>query len=211
MPLSACLEEVNDVSLVPSSHITIAPQSGVSFRLKKGETLVVLDPQGEQVSDLFVFPADDLTDALSSGRSIDYNETTQLTTGHLLYANSGRVLMTITGDTCGRHDFLVTPCNLLMFQRIANDPHLKHPGCFENLAGALSRLDIDPSRITTTFNLFMNVPVDNNGAIRVLTPTSQAGDYINLRAETDLIVGLTACSDEGSNGGTCKPIQYTIV
>lgn len=188
----------------------ISAQTGTAFRLRAGQTLVVTDPLGEQVADLFCFPADHLTDALSSGRSIDYNDTVRFTTGHLLYSNSGRVLMKIVADSCGRHDFLVTPCSRQMFRMMSGQNDLEHPSCQHNLATSLAQFDIDPSRITTTFNVFMNVPVNASGRIQVLPPTSVAGDATSFRAETDLIVGLTACSDEGSNGGRCKPIQYDI-
>lgn len=189
----------------------IAKQTGTAFKMRAGQTLRVTDPCGEQVSDLFCFPADDLTDSLSSGRSIDYNDTTSFTEGHVLYAHSGRKLMRIAKDTCGRHDFLVTPCSRQMFQMMAGDPSLNHPSCLENLSVHLADYGVDPSRISTTLNLFMNVPIRPDGRISVETPTSKAGDTVELIAETDLIVGLTACSDEGSNGGACKPIDYEVV
>ena len=68
-----------------------------------------------------------------------------------------------------------------------------------------------PDRIPTTFNLFMNVDVQPTGAIAVLPPRSRAGERIVLRAEMDLIVGLTACSAEQSNNYAFKPIDYGIV
>lgn len=189
---------------------TISAQSGVAFRLSKGQRLKVIDPDGEQVADLFCFACDDLTDTLSSGRSIDYNDTTQLTTGHFLYAQSGRVMARILQDSCGRHDFLVTPCSEQMFQMMARDPLLKHPSCLENMSKGLRDYDCDVSRISTTFNIFMNVPVDSLGKIKVLTPLSRPNDFVVFEAEIDLFIGLTACSDPGSNGGKCKPIQYEI-
>lgn len=189
---------------------TIEAQTGVAFCLRRGQVLTVRDPEGAQVADLFCFPADDLNDALSSGRTIDYNESMLISKGHLLYANSGRVLMTVLEDTCGRNDFLVTPCSAQMFQMIAGDRDLVHPSCLENLTTALSEFGVDPTRITTTFNVFMNVEFDSRGKIKVSTPTSKPGDRVVFRAEADLVVGLTACSDEGSNGGRCKPIQFSI-
>jgi uncharacterized protein len=193
----------------PLRTAQIAAQTGTAFELRFGEELVIVDRLGMQVADLFCFPKDDLRDGLSSGRTIDYNETIALTTGHVLHANSGRRLMRIIEDTCGRHDFLVTPCSLQMFQMIAKDT-AHHPSCFENLATALSLYGIDAHQITTTLNVFMNVEVAPNGRISVLAPTSRAGDRMRLEAEVDLIVGLTACSDEGSNGGVCKPIDFEI-
>ena len=190
--------------------IEIKPQTGTAFRLANGETLTIEDPEGGQVSDLFCFPADDLRDGLSSGRSIDYNETIQFTKRHVFWSHSGRKLMTITEDSCGSHDFLVTPCSQQMFRMMTNDQTLVHPSCLENLQTSLAKFDVDPSRISTTFNAFMNVPVGAGGRIQVLPPKSKAGDRIRLKAETDLIVGLTACSDPGSNGGRCKPIRYEV-
>lgn len=64
--------------------------------------------------------------------------------------------------------------------------------------------------IDTTFNIFMNVQVKENGKVLIEDPISKAGDYILLRAEMDLIVGLTACSHEETNAGTCKPIHYQV-
>lgn len=64
--------------------------------------------------------------------------------------------------------------------------------------------------IPTPFNIFMNVQFNTNGKLKVLPPTSKAGDFIQFKAKMDLIVGLTACSAEDSNGGTFKPIHYTV-
>ncbi len=57
----------------------------------------------------------------------------------------------------------------------------------------------------------MNVPVDGaTGRLKVLPPTSKAGDHIAFRAAIDLVIGLTACSARDSNGGSFKPIDYRI-
>jgi uncharacterized protein YcgI (DUF1989 family) len=56
----------------------------------------------------------------------------------------------------------------------------------------------------------MNVPVAADGGLRVAPPVSRAGDFIRLRAEMDLVIGLTACSAYASNGGSFKPIHYEI-
>ena len=187
----------------------IEPQSGVAFELSKGELLKVVDPCGEQVADLFCFDQADHDDALSSGRSIDYEETIYFSRGHRLYGQSGRVMLRILEDTCGRHDFLVTPCSLQMFQMISGKKDW-HPSCLENLSTNLSKFGFDPSKIGTSLNIFMNVPVDLTGKIKVERPLSKAGDFVLFAAEMDLVIGLTACSDEGTNAGTCKPIEFEI-
>jgi uncharacterized protein YcgI (DUF1989 family) len=188
----------------------IPERSGTAFRLARGETLVVIDPRGEQVADLLAFSADDQGEVISSGRTLDYAETLYLTTGHKLYSNRSRVMLEIVEDTVGRHDFLLTPCSFDTFHHFY--PTLPpHRGCFGNLAAALEPYGIAPDQIPTAFNCFMNVPIDGEtGKLKVLPPISRAGDHITLRAEMDLIIGLTACSAPDSNGGTFKPIHYRI-
>jgi len=109
----------------------------------------------------------------------------------------------------GRHDFLLTPCSPETFQIIYKNTQY-HPSCFENLATNLARFGISPDVIPTTLNIFMNVEVDAEGTLKILPPRSRAGDSIILRAEMDLVVGLTACSAEMSNNYRFKPIGFEI-
>ena len=192
---------------VHSHHLP--PQTGVGFLLQHGQTLRIIDPQGEQVSDLMAFAQDDPREWLSSGRSIDYANTISLTTGHILYSNRSRPLLTIGEDTVGRHDFLLTPCSPETFQIIYGSQE-PHPSCFGNLVQNLAPFGIRPDDIPTTFNVFMNVLVGPTGELTIGPPTSKAGDYTEFRAERDLIVGVTACSAELSNNGTFKPIDVEV-
>lgn len=187
----------------------IPPQTGTSFVLRKGDVLRVVDPCGEQVADLFAVALGDPDCALSSGRSLDYASKLFLTVGDTLYANDSSTMFTIVADTVGRHDFTLTPCSQEMFERLYGVTE-HHPSCFENLADALTPHGVPPARIGTTFNIFMNVTFDASGRIDVRCPLSRAGDYVELRAEMDLLCGLTACSSEGSNNGAFKPIDYEI-
>jgi uncharacterized protein len=188
----------------------IAPQSGTAFRVRKGQVLRVVDPQGEQVADLFAFADHDRACWLSSGRSLDYAGKIYLSTGDVLYANDSRPMFTVVDDTVGRHDFLLTPCSQEMFE-ILYQHRGHHPSCFENLSTHLGRFGIAPEQISTTFNIFMNVIVDSQGRLTVGVPTSHAGDHVDLRAEMDMVCGLTACSAEGSNNGCFKPIDFAIL
>lgn len=187
----------------------LPPQTGVAFRLEGGQTLRIIDPSGEQVSDLVAFNADDPEEWLSSGRSIDYADTIYLTTGNILYSNRSRPMLTIGEDRVGRHDFLLTPCSPETFQIIYKNPDY-HPSCFENLWRNLAPFGIAPDRIPTTFNVFMNVAVGPDGKLSIGPPPSKAGDFTEFRAEMELIVGVTACSAELSNNGSFKPIDVEV-
>ena len=191
------------------SRIHLPPQTGTAFTLREGQILRVIDPEGEQVSDLIAFADPDTRETLSSGRTLDYNNTIYLTTGHLLYSNRSRPMFTIVDDRVGKHDFLYTPCSPETFSLIYHyEGH--HPSCFENLKTNLEHFGIEADAIATTFNVFMNVDVLEGGELRIGPPLSKAGDYIDLRAEMDLIVGVTACSAEMSNNYAFKPIEVEI-
>jgi uncharacterized protein YcgI (DUF1989 family) len=190
--------------------VRIEPQSGKAFKLRASEILRVSDPFGEQVADLFAFKDGEHSCSLSSGRSLDYASKIFLTTGDVLYANDSRRMFTILEDTVGRHDFLLTPCSQEMFE-ILYKHQGHHPSCFENLYRSFEPFGIKPEQINTTFNIFMKVDVDQQGVISVETPKSKPGDFIELRADMDMICALTSCSAEKSNNGSFKPIDYEII
>jgi uncharacterized protein len=188
----------------------LEPQTGTAFLLERGQRLRVIDPLGEQVSDLVAFALEDRRESLSSGRSIDYANTIYLTTGHVLYSNRSRPMFTIVADDVGRHDFLLTPCSPETFA-ILYKHEGAHPSCFGNLCGGLAAFGVEPDAIPTTFNIFNNVDVVPAGELRIGPPRSRPGDAIELRAEMGLIVGLTACSAEMSNNYRFKPTEYEIL
>lgn len=188
----------------------IPPCSGRSVELETGDVLVVVDPMGQQVSDLTAFARDDLAEYLSSGRSIDYASRLLLTTGDVLYSNRSNPMFTILEDTCGRHDFTLTPCSKRMFELLYGEVEGR-PGCEGNLATALAPYGIGIDRIPVAFNIFMHVTVDGaSGQVAVVPPLSGPGDFIRLRAEMPLVVAMTACSAGQSNNFSYKPIDYRI-
>lgn len=187
----------------------LAPRTGTAFVLERGDVLTVVGPEGEQVADLVAFAADDPREALSNGRTFDYEETLALTTGNRLWSNRSRPLLTIARDDVGTHDFLLSPCSRDTWRICYAGSHDDVPGCFGNLAAALAPFGIEPDAVPTSFNIFMQVELGPGGRLRVLPPRARAGDAFSVRAEKRLIVGLTACSAINSNGGRCKPIAYT--
>ncbi|HET6231049.1 MAG TPA: urea carboxylase-associated family protein [Longimicrobiaceae bacterium] len=188
----------------------LEPQTGVGFEVRAGQLVRVTDPAGEQVSDLVSFARADKREWLSSGRTIDYANTIYLTTHHVLYSNRSNPMWTIVDDTVGRHDFLLTPCSPDTF-RIIYGSTAPHPSCFANLAANLAPFGIEPDAIPTTLNVFMNVEVAASGELAIGPPRSRAGDYLLLRAEMDMVVGVTACSAELSNNGSFKPIDVEVL
>src|SRR5258708_35448352 len=83
----------------------IPPRSGTAFKLSAGQRLKVIDPLGEQVSDLIAISGDDTGEIISSGRTIDYLSKIFLTAGDVIYSNRNRPTLTNLGDAVGLPDF----------------------------------------------------------------------------------------------------------
>ncbi|WAS95242.1 guanitoxin biosynthesis heme-dependent pre-guanitoxin N-hydroxylase GntA [Nannocystis punicea] len=195
----------------PGVRYRIPRQSGVAFAIERGQRLRIIDPAGRQVCDLYSLARGELREHLSSGRSIDYADKLYLTTGDVLYSNRERPMWTIGRDDVGRHDLVLTPCSPEMYRRLRGDDGT-HPSCYENLRGPLSAFGVAADSIGSTFNIFMDVRFDpSTGKMTIAPPASAAGDCIELRAEMDMIVGLTACSSEVTNAGSLKPIDFELL
>ena len=193
----------------PISQYNIASRTAVAFTVNKGQIIRVIDVDGEQVADLVCFARQNTEEYLSSGRSIDYNQKLFLSIGDILYSNRSNPMLTITRDPVGKHDFLFAPCSQEMFQLTYNAVE-PHPNCLDNLAAALAGYNIRPFQIPTAFNIFMNVAISIDGRVSVESPLSKAGDFIELRSEMDLIVGVSACSAGKCNNYRCTPIRVEI-
>lgn len=187
----------------------IQKQTGAAFILSKRQKLKVIDPEGRQVSDMVLFNREDIGEKLSSGKTLDFEEHILITKGNYLWSNRSNRMMRILEDTNGRNDFLLAPCSPETF-KIMYGHEGYHPSCFENLHINLAPFGIVPDEVPTAFNIFMNVQFAADGKLSVLPPLSKAGDFVIFEAQMDLIVALTACSAEDSNGGSFKPIHYEI-
>ncbi|KAA3645087.1 MAG: urea carboxylase-associated family protein [Chloroflexi bacterium] len=193
----------------PAARIHIPAQSGAALVLKQGQSMRVIDVEGEQVSDLLCFAQDDTQEVLSAGHTTDYNEKLFLSTGDVLYSNRSNPMLTIQHDDVGRHPLLYAPCSQAMFEHSygAKEPH---PNCHDNLLEGLAQYGITSSQISIPLNIFMNVTISEAGHINIKPPRSKVRDYIELRAEMDLIVAITACSAGACNNFHCTPIDVEI-
>jgi len=200
--------KINDSS-IPIRRFRIDPQTGAAFTIKQGQIIRIIDVEGEQVSDLFCFAKDEIEEYLSSGHTIDYNGKLFLSKGDILYSNQSNPMFTIVADQVGKHIMLYAPCSQEMFVKSYGVTEA-HPNCLDNLVTNLKNFGIRASQITTPFNVFMNIEITREGEISIQSPKSKAGDYIDLRAEMDMIVGVTACSAGACNNFEWTPIDVEI-
>jgi uncharacterized protein len=180
-------------------RIEIPAASGMPMRLKGGQRLRIIDPLGGQSGDLMVFSADG-RHRLSNGRTFDYGGRLYLSTGDVLWSHLSEPLMTIVDDEVGRHDFLYAACTLEMYRKQYGVKGY-HANCHDNLCNSLRELGVDPAPLPTAFNFFMAVDIAPDGALSFSPPRSKAGDHLELRAEMDLAIAVSACPASTCNGG----------
>jgi uncharacterized protein YcgI (DUF1989 family) len=189
----------------PEKRFRIEPQTGAAFTIKHGQKIRIIDVEGEQVADLYCFEKEEIEEKLSSGHTTDYNNKLFLSKGDILYSNRSNPMFTIVADQVGKHIMLYAPCSQVMFEKNYGVTEA-HPNCLDNLVNNLKSYGVQASQITIPLNIFMNIEIDREGEIKIKSPMSKAGDYIELRAEMDMIVGVTACS-----AGSCNNFEWTPI
>ena len=192
------------------NELVLEARTGTAFTISKGQILRISDIEGGQVADLVSYTAQSPQEYLSSPRTMDYNNKIYFSTGDVLYSDQSRPMWTITDDTVGKHCFLFAPCDQRMFE-ISYGVTEPHPNCFDNLSGSLSHFGIQPNQIFIPFNVFMNGKIADTGQIDIQPPLSKPGDFIDLRAEADMIVGISACSAYKSNNYTFSQVRLEIL
>jgi uncharacterized protein YcgI (DUF1989 family) len=204
------LKDVGKHTRAMNTPDIIPAGTGVGFRLKRGERVRVIDPEGGQSGDLVAFSADG-AQRLSNGRTFDYGGKILVSSGDVLWSDRSNPLLTIVADDVGRHDFLYAPCSIEMYRKQYGVTGY-HPNCHDNLCAALREHGIEPAPMTIAFNFFMNVEIQSDGRLTFAPPKSRAGDALTLRAEMDLVVAVTACPASTCNGGAPpKPLAYEIL
>jgi urea carboxylase-associated protein 1 len=163
--------------------------------LKRGQTLRILDLMGNQAVDTLFYNADDPAERYSATDTIRNQGNLYLTAGTVLYSGEGNPMATIVADTCGRHDTLGGACAAESNQvRYALEKRPMH-NCRDNYLIALAESDLDMGKrdLMSNINFFMNVPVTPEGGLTFEDGISDAGKYVELRAEMDLIVLVSNC------------------
>jgi hypothetical protein len=197
-----------------TDRIHVPAQSGRAFRVARGEAIRVIDPQGQQVADLFAFAIDaqgDVADWLSTSQTRDIVERMFPRIGECFYSAQAKPMLTFLEDrSSGCHDMLFPACDARLYER-AGLPN--HPNCRDNLLAALAGEGIRLPFVPDPVDLFQNSPPQPDGRLEVLASTNPPGGSVTLRAEADLLVIVTACSVDfhPTNGGQCTEIEVEIL
>lgn len=163
--------------------------------IKRGQTFRIVDVEGNQAADTLFYNAHDPADRYSAQDTIREQGALYLTTGTRLISTRGNVLLTITADTCGRHDTIGGACacesNMV---RYALDKRHMH-ACRDSFMKAIQewRPGWDKRDIANNINFFMNVPVTPEGGLTFEDGVSGSGRYVEMRAEMDVVALISNC------------------
>ena len=184
--------------LAPADAIydfTLPAGHGWMHEIERGQTLRIVDLEGNQAADTLFYTAHDMSDRYSAQDTIRAQGAIYLTTGTKLMSSEGNVLLTITADTCGRHDTLGGACATESNQvRYALDKRWMH-ACRDTFMLQVLRWGRGASKadITHNINFFMNVPVTPEGGLSFEDGVSAGGRYVEMRAEMDVIALISNC------------------
>lgn len=174
---------------------TLPAGEGWMYEIKQGQTFRIVDLEGNQAVDTLFYNAHDMADRYSAQDTIREQGGIYLTTGTQLISSEGRVLLTITADTCGRHDTLGGACAAESNQvRYALEKRPMH-SCRDTFLRTIGRWGrgITKCDITHNINFFMNVPVTPEGGLSFEDGVSAGGRYVEMRAEMDVICLISNC------------------
>lgn len=178
--------------------------------VRAGETMTITDLHGQQAVDFLCYDASNTADRYSATNTVKVAGNIYIQLGTVLYADSGKALMTVIADTVGRHDTVYGCCsnanNRLRYGVETTE------SCYSNFQEALAPFGLGRDAIVGNVNFFMSVPVLEDGSAGVAHVAPMPMSYVTLRADTDTLAVLSNCPQihNPCNGYNPTPIRVTI-
>jgi urea carboxylase-associated protein 1 len=186
----------------------IPPGGHWSGIVPRGATLRLTDLEGRQAVDFLCYNAADPSDRYCAADTMKISGQLFVGLGTKLYSDMGNVLFTVTADTCGRHDTIGGCCS-----RESNFVRYgvkEGPNCRDNFLRALAEHGLGKKDIVANLNFFMYVPITPEGGMAIVDGLSKPGDYIDLRAEMDVLVALSNCPQVNNPANDFNPTPIRV-
>ena len=184
----------NDWKTIPGRTISeevIPARAGWSRELKQGEVLRLVDLEGKQAVDFLCYSARDHEDRYAAADTMKINGNIFIRKGSVLYSVNCNPLFVVIEDTLGFHDTIGGCCSSALNRRRYGKPD--DPSCRQNFLDQLKRYGMGPRDMVANLNFFMYVPVAADGSMGMGPSISKPGDYVDLRAETDVLAVVSNC------------------
>jgi urea carboxylase-associated protein 1 len=183
------------------------------YEIAAGQVLRIVDLGGNQAVDTLFYGARDTSERYSAIDTISRQGGIYLTTGSILRSNLGNPMLTITADTCGRHDTLGGACAPESNQvRYAIEKRHMH-ACRRSFLLAVSdpKWNLTKRDLAPNINFFMNVPVTPEGRLTFEDGISEAGKYVEMRADMDVICVISNCPQLNNPCNAYNPTPVEVV
>jgi urea carboxylase-associated protein 1 len=182
--------------------------------IKAGQTLRIVDSEGNQAADTLFFSANDVEERYSAMDTIREQGNVYLTAGSQLVSNLGNPMLDIVADTCGRHDTLGGACatesNTVRYDLEKRCMH----ACRDSWMLALSeneQFNLDKRDITHNINFFMNVPITEEGGLSFADGISAPGIYVEMKALMDVVVLISNCPQLNNPCNAYNPTPVEVL
>jgi urea carboxylase-associated protein 1 len=181
-----------------------------SRRLSKGEVLRLVDLEGQQAIDFLCYNADDQSERYHAPNTIKIPGQVYLEKGSSLWSVRARKMMTIIDDTCGGHDTIFGCCSFDLDRVRYGKTNPR--SCQQNFEEELARHGLATGDIVPNVNFFMRVPIRADGSVAIVDGISKPGDYVDLRADMNVIAVLSNCPEalNPATGRKPTPIQAIV-
>ena len=197
----------------PAHRDETVPAKGVTaFELQAGQTVRIEDLEGRQAVDLICYNLDNLDEKFWAAHTAKLNGTIYVTTGHVLYSDMVRPMMSILKDTLGVNDVICGSCSFAL-DAVRYGTDLAAPGCMDLFEEGIAPWGLKRKDVPMCFNIFLDYPVQDEGHVVLDRDAgSRPGDHIDLRAEMNLLVVITACPQVTNpcNAHNPTPIRVAV-
>ncbi len=197
----------------PVSDIRVHTQTAEAFFVKAGDYIQIIDVDGRQCTDFECFSARKLDKGIEHALDVT---TTRTLMGHAYpmpglhakyYDQELVPLVEVVQDTCGRHDAFAMACAAKYYDDIG---YPGHANCSDNFNGALAEFGVTGRPGWMAINFFFNTGIDDHGVLYTDEPWSRPGDFVLLRALTDIVCVSSACPDDTSAANGWNPTDIHV-
>jgi len=186
-----------------------SPWSGL---VRKGQTIRIVDSEGQQAVDTIFYRANDFAERYSAQDTMRAQRAAYIGTGTKIISNEGNVMLSVTADTSGRHDTSAGACSCESNAvRFGHETKYLH-ACRDNFLLEVSKHGMGKRDIVPNINFFMNVPIEPTGEMTIVDGLSKPGDYVEMVAEMDVLCVISNCPQVNNpcNGFNPTPIEVLI-
>jgi urea carboxylase-associated protein 1 len=185
------------------------PWSGL---VRKNQGIRIIDLEGQQAVDTLFYNAHNHAERYCAQETLAAQGSAYVGAGTKVLSNEGRWMLTIIGDTVGEHDTSAGACSTeANTVRFGHHTRYMH-ACRENFLVELAKYGMGKRDIVSNINFFMNVPILPDGELAIVDGASKPGDYVELRAEMDVLCVISNCPQVNNpcNGFNPTPIRVVI-